>query len=269
MTELTPEEREVLSKPQDQVSYADRKLLISASKKLAGHEESEDFFRAHLRLAVACDNTIRPHFEKAILWESAGNVAERQSKPSSKLFEIAADYVARDGSPLRAAGLYEKAANNGINEKWDKKHIQECLRNARQMHDLSGRSVEAGRMYIRERNFMLETAEWPNKAWLLAIKAISSYGESPARVALVATIVVVICTVTYRFTGLISNSVNEIVHSLSTSLYFSVVTFSTLGYGDYSPPPGLARFTATFEALSGLFLMSLFLVTLVRRFGRP
>lgn len=268
MAELTSEEDDVLRKPQDQVVWSDRKILQSACRKLVGSEESEDYFLANLRLAVAIERTTRPHFEKAKLWEIAAGIAELQSKRSSKLFEIAAEYNARDSAHGSAANLYEKAADRGIEEEWGPKYVQDCLRNSRRMYDLSGRSTDAGRIYIREKNFMLETAKWPSKAWLLVFKTISAYGESPLRVAMVATIVILICSSIYWFTGLTSNVLNELIHSASTSLYFSVVTFSTLGYGDYSPPPGLARLTATFEALSGLFLMSLFLVTLVRQFGR-
>ena len=48
-----------------------------------------------------------------------------------------------------------------------------------------------------------------------------------------------------------------------SALYMSVVTFSTLGYGDYRPI-GITRFFASIEALTGLILMSLFIVTFAR-----
>ena len=268
MAELNAEEVEVLTKSQNLLKWADRKLLQSARDKLVGSEESDDYFQANVRLALAIDNTTRPHFEKAKLWEIAAGIAEQQSKNSSKLFEMAADYNARDGAHSSAADLYEKAADRGIEESGDTKYIQGCLRNSRRMYDLSGRSSDAGRIYIREKDSNLETAELPNKVFLFLFRTISAYGESPAKVATTATIAILICSSFYWFTGLTSNTTNELVHSISTSLYFSVVTFSTLGYGDFSPPPGLARLVATTEALGGLFLMSLFLVTLVRRFGR-
>ncbi|HHX8564391.1 TPA: ion channel [Vibrio diabolicus] len=52
-----------------------------------------------------------------------------------------------------------------------------------------------------------------------------------------------------------------------TSVYFALVTFTTLGYGDFSPV-GAVRFVATAQALLGLLLTSLFMVTLVRKFSR-
>ncbi len=51
------------------------------------------------------------------------------------------------------------------------------------------------------------------------------------------------------------------------SIYFSVVTFTTLGYGDISPH-GFARFIAAFEAFMGSFTMALFVVVFVKKMTR-
>ena len=56
---------------------------------------------------------------------------------------------------------------------------------------------------------------------------------------------------------------------LLDSLYLSVVTFTTLGYGDWRPTDlWPARFVAMGEALLGASLMALFVVCLARRWGR-
>ncbi len=47
-------------------------------------------------------------------------------------------------------------------------------------------------------------------------------------------------------------------------LYFSVVTFTTLGYGDVQPV-GASRLISMVEAMLGIFLMSLFTVSVARR----
>ena len=46
--------------------------------------------------------------------------------------------------------------------------------------------------------------------------------------------------------------------------YFSGVTFTTLGYGDYHPE-GCLRIVATVEAFLGAFMIALVTVVLVRR----
>ncbi len=81
-------------------------------------------------------------------------------------------------------------------------------------------------------------------------------------------LMVALCAAAYRVTGVISNLDGTTVYSTWTSIYFSLVTFTTLGYGDYSPPAGLGRFVASVEAVSGLLFMSLYLVTFVRKYGR-
>jgi hypothetical protein len=54
---------------------------------------------------------------------------------------------------------------------------------------------------------------------------------------------------------------------MATALYFSAITFTTVGYGDWHPV-GWARFFAAAEALSGITIMSAFTVILVRKIIR-
>ena len=54
---------------------------------------------------------------------------------------------------------------------------------------------------------------------------------------------------------------------LFESLYLSIVTYTTVGYGDYLPM-GWTRGVAGIEALSGMFLTPLFLIGLTRRYLR-
>lgn len=51
------------------------------------------------------------------------------------------------------------------------------------------------------------------------------------------------------------------------ALYFSIITFTTIGYGDYAPL-GWLRWVAGAEGLTGLFLMAVFTVSFARKFIR-
>jgi hypothetical protein len=52
-------------------------------------------------------------------------------------------------------------------------------------------------------------------------------------------------------------------------LYFSTITFTTLGYGDlYPSPEGFYRQLAMAEAVAGGCLMALFVVCLAKRYSR-
>ena len=49
--------------------------------------------------------------------------------------------------------------------------------------------------------------------------------------------------------------------------YFSIITFTTIGYGDYAPR-GWLRWAAGPEGFLGLFLMAVFTVSFARKFIR-
>lgn len=53
-----------------------------------------------------------------------------------------------------------------------------------------------------------------------------------------------------------------------TAAYFSVVTFTSLGYGDLAPGPVWGRLFAGLEAALGIVIMSLFLICIVRKYSR-
>jgi hypothetical protein len=56
--------------------------------------------------------------------------------------------------------------------------------------------------------------------------------------------------------------------AMGRALYFSAITFTATGYGDYVPGEGWGQFLAATESLIGVFLMAMFLVCLARKFGR-
>lgn len=93
------------------------------------------------------------------------------------------------------------------------------------------------------------------------------HGERPFRTLIASWFVIVVCALIYQFSGLISaDGIQRTVNFLE-GLYFSVVTFATIGYGDFLPL-GWARLVATLEGLAGIFLSPLFLVGLTRRYLR-
>jgi hypothetical protein len=54
---------------------------------------------------------------------------------------------------------------------------------------------------------------------------------------------------------------------LGYSVYFSVITFTTTGYGDVTPRCPFTRTIAGLEAASGVVLVSLFIFALTKRYG--
>lgn len=72
-------------------------------------------------------------------------------------------------------------------------------------------------------------------------------------------------TVIWTVSDLSAASASELVLVMMKSLYFSVVTFTTLGYGDIQPVGNTARAVAGMEALLGAMLTALLVFVLSRR----
>ena len=96
--------------------------------------------------------------------------------------------------------------------------------------------------------------------WLrsLTFLILVGYGEKPGRVMLNAAAVILAYTCLYHWLSAITES------TWSASLYFSIVTFSTVGYGEIIPKPPF-RLIAASEGLVGIFFTGLFLFALARR----
>ncbi len=110
--------------------------------------------------------------------------------------------------------------------------------------------------------------------------ALFQYGENPWRLLWWAMVVILTCAAIYPITGISvpvwqdgsvimtyssAHGLGEIGHVLLNSLYLSVITFTTVGYGDVLPMGLLSHIAAASEALSGIFFFGIFVFTLGRR----
>ncbi|MEF8840228.1 MAG: potassium channel family protein [Haloarculaceae archaeon] len=103
---------------------------------------------------------------------------------------------------------------------------------------------------------------------------IAGYGERPQRTLVLALAVIVSSALAYPAAGGLVTG-EEVMrydtHGLLAvldGLYFSVVTFATLGLGDVHPAGDIGRFIAASEGLSGAFLTAVFVFSLGRRVTR-
>ena len=133
--------------------------------------------------------------------------------------------------------------------------------------------------------FSKKAFEWFN---LSVSDYIYQYGENPKRVIRFALIIIFLFAIILNFSGIInsdrSNLIIEIIKenqgdgytlryfgpilgSFLNCLYFSVVTFTTLGYGDFQPAVGASRFFVSLESIIGAITMALFVYTFARRTG--
>jgi uncharacterized protein YjbI with pentapeptide repeats len=94
------------------------------------------------------------------------------------------------------------------------------------------------------------------------------YGESPWRVITASGLVITVWAGLFQyFRGIedTTHSEPEIAHAFLENLYFSIVTFTTLGFGDLRPISTTVRFLASIEAVLGAIFTALLVSVLVRR----
>ena len=152
-------------------------------------------------------------------------------------------------------------------------------RNIGRVLRFNGLTEEAGVFFYRE--MVMRRKQFPRfstkRILFRLIDAYCGYGEKPLRLIFFSIVKIVFFAMLYVFVGIqhdgniqavtLVTPLSDAVSHFFDALYFSLVTFTTLGYGDYSPA-GLSRFIASIEALVGSFTIALFVVVFVRHFNR-
>lgn len=156
---------------------------------------------------------------------------------------------------------------------------EETYRNLRLHLEKAGLFEQAGQFFHRE--MVMRRLRMPRCSgrrlfsWLVDL--FSGYGEKPLNVVLFSLGLIAVCGLLYFLVGVrhgelplglaLERGWAANLSDLSDCLYYSVVTFTTLGYGDITPH-GLARPLAAFEAFAGSFTMALFVVVFVKKMTR-
>lgn len=155
---------------------------------------------------------------------------------------------------------------------------EEIYRHLRKVAELQGLFETAGRFFQKEmlvRRYQLPLYS-PRRIISKAVDLFCGYGEQPARVVIFSLLTIFFFSFIYFFVGISDGSqILRIggdtfftdIGQFFSCVYFSVVTFTTLGYGDLSPV-GAARFFAAIEAFVGSFTLALFVVVFVKKMTR-
>ena len=178
--------------------------------------------------------------------------------------------------------LQERKANNSNNleEKLDYyQQAEEIYRNLRRTCESDGLFETAGNFFQKEMKMRRKQMPLYSSKRVISklVEFSCGYGERPLRIVIISILVILIFAFIFFFTGLnyndeiiifsSSNTLSLNIEHLLNSLYFSVVTFTTLGYGDILPL-GISKFFAGFEALLGGFILALFVVVFVKKMTR-
>ena len=178
---------------------------------------------------------------------------------------VIAQEIQDANSVEKAALLYEEA--------------EEVARNIRKSCERQGVFDIAGDFFHREMQFRrYQLPRFSLRRFVSkGVDIVSGYGEKPERIVLFSAFFIFICSLFYFGFGINGGSdVIQLnlslpwtanVYAWLECLYFSVVTFTTLGYGDLSPL-GPSRFFAAMEAFIGSFSLALFVVVFVKKMTR-
>jgi uncharacterized protein YjbI with pentapeptide repeats len=101
-------------------------------------------------------------------------------------------------------------------------------------------------------------------------RAIFKHGESLARIFAWAVLIILSYAAVYTRFNLITDASGEFINAPVDALYFSTLTFTTLGLGDFQPSPAsqFARLLVTSQAALGAILIAIFVFVLGRRAAR-
>lgn len=161
----------------------------------------------------------------------------------------------------------------------DRHACESLYRQIKQCHQHSGQYHEAGEFFIREmecRRGQLKSLFGRGVVGLVYF--LSDYFENWMRVVVIGVLVILLGAWLQGLCGICTAPAGTYVvgpglgwptlSSVISACYFSVMTFTATGYGDYVPSPGLGQVLAALQALTGLSLMSLVLVCMARQYGR-
>jgi len=131
------------------------------------------------------------------------------------------------------------------------------------MHDIAAkfyyREKEANRKGLK----LFSKSSWNHRLAAEFMRAVFGYGEQWLNILFLIAVVIFGLAAAYYFWGSFSSS------SFWDTLYYSAVSFTALGYGQWAPQPtGWAKVAGAAEAIIGVFMMALLLVTFVRKWTK-
>lgn len=175
----------------------------------------------------------------------------------------------------------EKAAASKDHDKAKSLYAEaeEVYRNLRKEAEFRGHFQNAGRFF--EKEMRMRRLQMPlfsfQRLLSKTVDLFCGYGEEPLRVVVFSMCMILSCALAYFGLGInesgkiISATTAEnglqLLEYFGSCLYFSVVTFTTLGYGDLTPI-GPSRLLAAAEAFAGAFTLALFVVVFVKKMTR-
>ena len=152
-------------------------------------------------------------------------------------------------------------------EHYDSNKSLDVYQKLKEAYKKQGELFDSGLCFEKEMDKRREVGTRKERYWLSILWVLCGYGERPARVFASFLITILGFALIYMNLSLVSVDEGILHYDFGNALYFSVVTFTSLGYGDIRPV-GMAKLFAGVEALLGIFLISLFVFVFCRKMVR-
>jgi len=193
-------------------------------------------------------------YEAADLYRKAAQGAEKSLdfEYASVLYRYAAINYEREGEFTNFSHCFYKSKLSQKRFYWD------VFINAKKL-GLDGTKRGRASFAKRMQSFFL----WLFNSFFFLLWG---YGERPGRAFLSSVFVILVSALLYHF-GTFTEADYALQPTLLDSLYFSVITFTTVGYGDMVPI-GLTKMIAGLEAFTGIFMIPIFIIGLSRKYLR-
>ncbi len=239
----------------------------------------EQFYQAFVLYQKAANiyKNLKRHQQAALCFASAASCWSKKSGEktfynSALAYEQAAREADKSGDLEYASMLYKYAA---INYERDREFLN--------FSDCFYQSKECYRRFLTYRLIHPQkihpiTASRQEKGIVGAIKRVLSWigltfsylvwghGERPVRTFYCGILIIFLASFFYTGGHLLHNDLIT-KPDFWEAFYFSVITFTTVGYGDFTPV-GLSKLVVIIEALCGLFIIPLFVIGLSRKYLR-
>ncbi|MDH5299935.1 MAG: pentapeptide repeat-containing protein [Gammaproteobacteria bacterium] len=156
---------------------------------------------------------------------------------------------------------------------------EEIYRHVRKLAEQHGLFDQAGLFFYHEMVARrMQMTKWSVRRFLSkTVDLICGYGEKPLNVVLSSMVMIFGCALLYWMLGVteggkpiaMANAANidMALYDFAQCVYYSIVTFTTLGYGDITPI-GYSRLVAAIEAFVGTFSTAIFVVVFVKKMTR-
>ncbi len=142
-------------------------------------------------------------------------------------------------------------------------------------------SGKYGRCFYKSKSAFHKTLKGRRKVYSYIANIVCGYGERPYRSFLLSLIIILIFALLYMIIGIESSSgiigiktlqdnfsIKELLWNIIYCIHFSLVTFSTVGYGNLLPCNITGVILSSIEILIGIIMVGILTSTLVRKMTR-